>query len=142
MAYVLDTWTASYAGVPVCTNVPGLIGARLHFLSSGDRYDLAHHHALSEVRDRLPPLPRSHVLVHNFPNPISGATTLAYYLPAAGPTRLEVFDVAGRQVEELWHGFQESGWHTIEWSAQVPSGVYLYRLTSQAGCATGKCVVR
>ncbi len=142
LAYVLDTSMATYAGVPVGTNVPGIIGARLHFLSTGDRYDLDHHQAVSSVHGQAPSPPRSHVLVYNYPNPCLGSTTFAYHLPVPGPARLELLNVRGQQVEAFVYGAQESGWHSVRWDAHVPRGVYLYRLTTAGGCATGKCVVQ
>lgn len=142
LAYVLDTSAATHAGVAIGTSVPGIIGSRLQFLSTGDRYDLAHHQAVSSVYNGVPLGPRSHLLVYNYPNPFFGSTTFAYYLPDPGPARLELLNVRGQQVVSLFYGLQESGWHSLRWDTQVPRGVYLYRLTTEGGSAAGKCVVR
>ncbi|MBC7188494.1 MAG: cyanophycinase [Calditrichaeota bacterium] len=142
LAYVLDTSTATHAGVPRGTNVPGIVGARLHFLASGDRYDLARHEAVTAVRAKLPPFPQTHLLVYNFPNPFSRQTCFSYWLPAPGEVTLEMFNVRGQQVGRMHDQWQEPGWHTMEWEASLPRGVYLYRLVTSAGCASGRCVVK
>jgi cyanophycinase len=142
LAYVLDTSTATHTGVPAGTNVPGIVGARLHFLASGDRYDLARHEVVTAVGAKLAPLPQTHLLVHNFPNPFFGKTCFSYYLPAPGEVTLEMFNVRGQQVGQIHGQWQEPGWHTTEWQTSLPRGLYLYRLITQAGCAMGRCVVR
>jgi hypothetical protein len=68
------------------------------------------------------------------PNPFNPRTTIKYDLPAAGPVRLSVFDVAGRLVRTLVDDSVPQGSHEAVWDGrdasgrEVGSGSYLARL--------------
>ena len=63
------------------------------------------------------------------PNPVSGRVRFAFSTPAAGPVRLAVFDVLGREVAVVAEGARPSGAHAAAWDASgVASGVYAVRL--------------
>ena len=89
-------------------------------------------------------------LSQNYPNPFNPSTTIEYSIPTGvGPAtpqagdqrsevRLVVYDVLGREVANLVNQRQEPGYYQVEWnpiangssvSRQIPSGVYLYRLS-------------
>ncbi len=142
LAYVLDTFAATHAGVPPGTNVPGIVGARLHFLASGDQYDLAHHQVVSSAGGAVTQAPRRHSLVRNFPNPFVGSSTFEYFVPTPGQVRLGIFNVRGQMVEALVDQFVPAGWHRLVWHPALPQGTYLYRLVTPAGVAQGKCVLK
>jgi hypothetical protein len=70
------------------------------------------------------------------PNPFNPATTLRFTLAGTGPTRLEVYDVAGRRVATLCDGILSAGPHAVAWQPRdLASGPYLARLTTGAGTA-------
>jgi hypothetical protein len=76
------------------------------------------------------------------PNPAAGWFTVTLVLSAAGPAKLEVFDVSGRRVlardvTEQGPGRQEM---VLGAGRALPSGIYLVRL-SQAGRAASARVV-
>ena len=51
---------------------------------------------------------------------------------AAGPVRISVYDLSGRQVRVLQDGPLEAGQHKIRFNAEgLASGTYIYRLESQ-----------
>ncbi|MFQ5569635.1 MAG: S8 family serine peptidase [Rhodothermales bacterium] len=78
-----------------------------------------------------PGIPRDVALLQNFPNPFLHATTITFALPESGQVHLDVFDLLGRKVAALVDGMLPAGRHRIVWeAADVPSGVYLYRLTT------------
>ena len=68
------------------------------------------------------------------PNPFSSATNLAYNLPAAGRSRIAVYDVLGRQVALLHDGVPGAGRHQLRWEGRdqqgrsLPAGTYFIRL--------------
>ncbi len=69
-----------------------------------------------------------------YPNPFRETTTIAYEVPETGPVRLAVYDVLGREVAVLAEGLQPAGTHQVTFSAHdLPSGTYLYRLTTPRG---------
>jgi enediyne biosynthesis protein E4 len=80
------------------------------------------------------------------PNPFRDATSLRYVLPAAGPVRLTVHDVAGRRVAVLEDGVREAGGHVVAWDGLVGgkragAGVYFVRLTAGRTVRTGRVTV-
>ena len=70
-------------------------------------------------------------LYSNYPNPFNPTTTIPFDLKAAGAVTLQVYDVMGREVATLVNGSLAAGRHTLVFDARnLPSGVYLYRLTT------------
>ena len=80
--------------------------------------------------------PPTFVLHQNYPNPFNPSTTIRYSLPERALVRLEVFDIAGRQIVCLVNEKQPVGPHSVQWDGrngrgvEVSSGIYLYRLTA------------
>lgn len=79
------------------------------------------------------------VLTIGAANPFAVATTLYLDLPEAGNVLLDVIDVGGRVVAELWNGPLSAGRHELRWDGAdrsgraLPSGTYWTRLVSAAG---------
>jgi hypothetical protein len=73
-------------------------------------------------------------LAQNAPNPVTGATTIAFALPERGDVDLAIYDVGGRRVRMLSSGPLPSGLHQVGWDRRdaagrlVQPGVYYYRL--------------
>jgi len=87
-------------------------------------------------------VPQVFMLEQNYPNPFNPETQIRYHLPAAGPTKLALFNLMGQEVLALVDGWQDAGAHTIQVDAtHLPSGIYFYRLTSNDLHQTRKMVV-
>ena len=70
-------------------------------------------------------------LEQNYPNPFNPATTIKYQLGNDGFVTLKVFNSLGEEVAVLVSEFQKGGSHQIIFNASdLPSGVYVYQLTS------------
>ena len=58
--------------------------------------------------------------------------------------RIEIFDLHGKLINNIYEGITQPGTHTIRWDAtnsyhnSIPSGVYFYRLTSEKYFKTRK----
>lgn len=90
------------------------------------------------AREDIAEVPESVALGRAYPNPFSRATTIAYTLPATSGVSLKVYDVLGREVATLVAGTQEAGRHEAVFEgAQLPSGVYFYRLEVLGYVSTG-----
>ena len=93
---------------------------------------------------KLVALPDSPQLAQNAPNPFNSQTVLSYFLPAAGPVRLDVFTLTGQRVAVLHQGPQQAGYHRLRWNGRddaghpVASGIYLYRLVTTESVLTRK----
>ncbi|MCC7143876.1 MAG: VCBS repeat-containing protein [Candidatus Eisenbacteria bacterium] len=68
------------------------------------------------------------------PNPLRGATKIAFEFPTSAPVELFISDILGRRVRELAHGVMGAGRHEVHWDgvgdpgARLPAGVYLINL--------------
>ncbi len=65
------------------------------------------------------------------PNPAGGEPAVSFTLPTGAPARLEVLDVAGRQVMSREVGSLGAGRHTVRLGSDrsLGAGIYLLRLT-------------
>jgi len=81
--------------------------------------------------------PENDLLLHNFPNPFTGQTTIGFSLPKDNPVTLFVSDVTGRQVATLLtNEMTTSGTHQVTFDGtRHAAGVYYY--TIQAGDYVG-----
>ena len=71
-------------------------------------------------------------LNQNFPNPFNPTTTIKYQIPEISFVTLKVYDVLGNEVAILVNDEKPTGTYELNWNAaNLPSGVYFYRL--QAG---------
>jgi hypothetical protein len=96
--------------------------------------------ASTDVEPAPAPASRA-LLVWSAPDPFRQATTVRFRLPQAGPARLAVYDLAGREVVRLLDGMRSAGEHSVDWQAGgVPSGVYYVRLEAGGQVATKRCV--
>ena len=74
----------------------------------------------------------------NYPNPFSASTTIRLELATGSDVRIHVYDMTGREVRMLQDGYLSMGMHEFRFEADdLPSGTYLYRVSSSAGQETG-----
>lgn len=86
--------------------------------------------------------PETFELRQNYPNPFNPSTVISYQLPVNGQVTLKVYDVLGREVQTLVKGRQSAGDHSVRFNAaNLPSGVYSYRLEAGTFSQTKKLVL-
>lgn len=79
-----------------------------------------------------PPLPESASLLA-YPNPFNSVATIKLTVPRAMIARIELFDVTGRRVKELWSG-AVADTKTVTWQAdEFASGLYFVRAWDPLG---------
>jgi len=117
----------------------------VHVLTdSGATYKFAYEGRASSVdtEDATVELPSGFALEQNYPNPFNPTTSIAFSLPQSAQVNLTVFDVLGRRVATLVNGNLAAGQHQVQFEASsLPSGMYLYRLTTPAGAITQKMML-
>lgn len=87
-------------------------------------------------------LPDRFALAQNYPNPFNPSTQIEFAVPAAGPVKLEVFNVLGQSVVTLFDGIAPAGVHHVDFDASsYPSGIYFYRFVHNGGSETRKMVL-
>ena len=86
-------------------------------------------------------------LFQNYPNPFNPITTIRYYKPVDGYTKLTIYNVQGKKIAVIVNKMEEAGIHSIVWNAindrgnPVGSGVYYYRLVTGKKVVTKKMIV-
>ena len=122
------------------TGKPGDIGYNPYWISA-DIIDSLY--VLTGI-DKAGSSPEQLKLYQNQPNPVRDQTTFLFYLDYAGIISFEIYSVATGSTEILLENkFMQKGEHSIMFNASgLPSGIYLYKLTSaEGGTVTKKMVV-
>ena len=79
------------------------------------------------------------VRVFNFPNPFNSSTSISVTLPEAGEVDIEVYNILGQTVRQLFRGYRPAGVYRLAWDGRdeggraAASGVYL--ISAQMGGA-------
>ncbi len=95
------------------------------------------------------PAPRlsSLTLDPNFPNPFESTTSLEFQLAADSDVEIEIYDVAGRKVRNIFLGNTGAGARQIAFDGlddagrPLSSGVYFYRVRAAGETVTRKMVI-
>jgi hypothetical protein len=97
---------------------------------------------VASTRIESAPQPTEYRLFQNYPNPFNPTTTIRYNLPASGFVSLKVYDVLGREVSSLVNERQTAGSYESRFNAaNLPSGMYFYRLQSGTFTETRKMLL-
>ena len=87
-------------------------------------------------------LPKAYALKQNYPNPFNPTTNIRFDLPKDSDVNLVVYDLMGREVAKLVNGPMNAGYYTINFNAaNLPSGVYIYRLKAGDFVSTKKLML-
>ncbi len=87
-------------------------------------------------------IPTAYALYQNYPNPFNATTAIRFDLTERGLVDLSIFDINGRLVATLLHEELPASQHTITFdAADLPSGIYFYRLQASAFTSTRKMVL-
>lgn len=77
-------------------------------------------------------IPDSFELLQNYPNPFNPVTVIKYYVAEFSHVQIKVFDLLGREVDSLIDEEKLPGDYQVVFnSAELPSGIYFYRMISQ-----------
>ena len=95
-----------------------------------------------EAGDPISPVPTTYLTASNYPNPFNPVTSISYGLPTSGDVTLKVFDIVGREIATLVNGYHAAGTYSVGWNAaDLPSGIYLYRVTVGSQSFTNRMVL-
>ncbi len=82
------------------------------------------------------------ILYQNRPNPFNASTTIEYYLHSPQNIIIELFDLLGKKIKTIYSGFQTQGYHRLRLdSDQLSTGIYYFRLNTNAGTQTIKGIL-
>ncbi len=76
-------------------------------------------------------IPGKYSLSQNYPNPFNPVTNIKFSIPKSGLITLKVYDIIGREVEQLINQTMNAGIYKYDFDAShLSSGVYFYKLTA------------
>jgi hypothetical protein len=84
-------------------------------------------------------VPARDVALGNYPNPFNPSTMIKFSVPRAGQVTVEVFDLRGHKVADVFRGELEASDHAINFNGEgLASGTYFYRVSGDGFSATEK----
>jgi hypothetical protein len=91
--------------------------------------------------------PTEYALSQNYPNPFNPTTNINISLPDNTSVVLRVYDILGRVVRTMIDQVIPAGYYRLTWDGtddvgrQLPSGIYIYRLTTDKFVNTRKMLL-
>lgn len=87
-------------------------------------------------------VPKDFLLSPNFPNPFNPETNIEFSLPKSGNLSLKIYDINGREVENLYNGKTEAGEYRTVWNATgKASGIYFLRAVFDGQIQTERLIL-
>ena len=70
-------------------------------------------------------------LYQNYPNPFNPVTSISFSLPKRSFVTLKVYNIIGKEISTLVNGIKQTGNYKVKFnSSELPSGIYIYKLTA------------
>ena len=111
---------------------PGYFNFKVEVMSDGWTYWTDSTQIIVGVEDELNEVPTEYILSQNYPNPFNSTSVIKYSIPKSSQVSLKIFNTLGEEIETLVNEEKPVGTYELTWNAaNLPSGVYFYRL--QAG---------
>jgi hypothetical protein len=86
-------------------------------------------------------MPNTVTLHHTFPNPFNPISKIPYSVDIGQNINISVYDIKGRQIDNLVNHYQPPGNYMTRFSAKnIPSGIYFITLKHKDGVQTQKIV--
>jgi len=81
-------------------------------------------------------------LYQNYPNPFNSSCALKFSIPKSSRVTLKIFNTLGEELETLVNEEKPTGTYELSWNAaNLPSGVYFYRLQAGSFVQTRKMIL-
>ena len=76
-----------------------------------------------------------------YPNPFNPSTDVSFTIPNDGYVKLSVYNIKGQEVDVIFEGYQDRGFHSYTWNASnYSSGIYYFHLNEGNNVSTAKGV--
>ena len=92
-------------------------------------------------------LPGEFKLLGNFPNPFNPVTKLRFDIDYRSNVIVTIYNILGNEITTLQNGEMNPGRYSMTWNAtndqgkNMPTGMYLYKVTSDSRVLTGKMLL-
>jgi len=112
---------------------PGYFNFKVEVMSDGWTYWTDSTQVIiTGVEEELIEVPTEYLLSQNYPNPFNSSSVIKYSVSKSSHVSLKIFNTLGEEIEALVNEEKPVGTYELNWNAaNLPSGVYFYRL--QAG---------
>lgn len=75
----------------------------------------------------------------SYPNPFNPNTTISFQIKQFSDISINVYDINGRIIANLFDGFKQAGEYSINWNASdIPSGTYFVNMNTNSFSSTQK----
>ncbi len=149
IVHILDTYGIQYSGLNSrgC-QIPGILGAKLHFLTKDTPYDLKNHQPIVSAVEKksMRSMEQNFKLFQNYPNPFNNQTKIRFFLNRNAVVHVIVCNQNGEHISTLFEGELSAGNHTFFWQGKnqsgtaVASGVYFLKITGESFHASNKMI--
>lgn len=86
---------------------------------------------ITGVEDEIA-IPDKFVLDQNYPNPFNPSTIIKFGLPVQSQVVLKIFNILGQEVQTLYNGTLEAGYHNFDFNAKnLTTGMYIYTINAE-----------
>ena len=90
---------------------------------------------VTDVKETILSIPTEFLLSQNYPNPFNSSSAIRYSIPKSSQVTIKIFNTIGQELATLVNEEKPIGTYEVNWNAaNLPSGVYFYRI--QAGSFT------
>jgi hypothetical protein len=97
---------------------------------------------VTSIKDKDYTIPEKFELGQNYPNPFNPTTIVRYSVPELSFVTIKVYDVLGGEIVTLVNEEKVVGSYEVDFNAaQLPSGIYFYRLQAGSFVETKKMVL-
>ncbi len=96
----------------------------------------------STVEGFDPNIPDDFCLNQNYPNPFNPQTTIMIGLPKATEITIQIYNLKGELVKEIFQGRKQAGYHSFVWDgSELSSGTYFIKMKAVNFKKTIKCLL-
>jgi hypothetical protein len=86
--------------------------------------------------------PSEYYLMQNYPNPWNPSTNIKYSIPKTSQVSIKVYDILGNEIQTIVNEEKPAGIYELTFNAaNLPSGVYFYRLQAGSFVETKKMML-
>lgn len=97
---------------------------------------------VTDVRQNNFNIEKSPHLLQNYPNPFNPTTTVQYIVPRKSHVIIKIYDILGRQLEELYNGEQLAGTYSAIFNGiNYPGGIYFCSLNVDGSMFVQKMIL-
>jgi len=113
-----------------------------NFSGTGIAFYTLRYSKISAINPVSGVIPSSFQLKQNYPNPFNPSTSIRFDIPNASFVRVSVYDVMGRELENLVNEQLKAGEYMVKWdAARFASGIYFYSIAADGYQTTKKMML-